>query len=116
MTHLEYDWRPPGNPFLETLASHCTLVRYDERGCGLSDRDVADISFEAMVGDLESVVDALRLERFVLLGMSQGGPVAAAYTVRHPEKVARLILHGTYARGWAKRSRAERESTKRKSP
>ena len=76
-----------------------TLVRYDERGCGLSDWKVEDLSFEAWVRDLEAVVDALGLERFPLLGISQGGPIAIAYAVRHPERVSHLVLYGGYTRG-----------------
>ena len=70
------------------------LVRYDERGNGLSDWDADDISFEAFVKNLETAVDATGLERFPLIGISQGCSVAIAYTVRHPEKVSRLILYG----------------------
>ena len=81
-----------------------SLIRYDARGNGLSDRDVEDVSFEASVGDLETVVDAARLERFALLGISQGCAVAIAYAVRHPERITNLVLVGGYARGWAKRA------------
>jgi pimeloyl-ACP methyl ester carboxylesterase len=77
-------------------------VRYDERGCGLSDWEVEDFSVETWVRDLETVVDTLGLERFPLLGLSQGGPVAITYAVRHPERVSHLILYGSYARGWWK--------------
>jgi DNA-binding SARP family transcriptional activator/pimeloyl-ACP methyl ester carboxylesterase len=100
LSHLEFDWDSPvWRHWLAGLTRHHTLVRYDERGCGLSDWDVEDFSVDAMVGDLESVIDDLGLERFPLLGVSQGGPVAIAYAVRHPEKVSHLILYGTYARG-----------------
>jgi pimeloyl-ACP methyl ester carboxylesterase len=84
----------------------CELVRYDERGTGLSDRDVADFSFDAFVRDLETVVDDCGLQRFALLGISQGAPVAIAYAVRHPERVSRLILCGGFAQGWRKRGNA----------
>ena len=104
LSHLEFDWRSPvWRHWLEELARDHLLVRYDERGCGLSDWTVEDFSFNAWVRDLESVVDALGLDRFALLGISQGGPVAITYAVRHPEKVTHLILYGTYASGWAKR-------------
>lgn len=104
LSHLEHDWRSPvWKPVLERLGRHHTLVRYDERGCGLSDRDVEDISFEAWVRDLETVVDAVGVERFPILGISQGGPIAIAYAVRHPDRVSRLILYGTYARGRLRR-------------
>ena len=82
-----------------TLSRQRLLLRYDERGCGLSDRIVADVSFEAWVNDLEAVVDAAGFDRFPLLGVSQGGAVAIAYTVRHPERVSHLILSGAYIRG-----------------
>jgi len=100
LTHLEYDWESPvWRHWLEALSAHHTLVRYDERGSGLSDWEADDLSFEAWVNDLETVVDALGLERFPLLGVSQGGPVAIAYAHRHPEKVSKLILYGTYLLG-----------------
>jgi pimeloyl-ACP methyl ester carboxylesterase/DNA-binding CsgD family transcriptional regulator len=100
LSHLEYDWLSPiWRDFLAELGEGRTLVRYDERGTGLSDRDVGDLSFEAMVGDLEALVDALDLRRFALLGMSQGGAISLAYAVRHPERVNALVLCGAYARG-----------------
>jgi pimeloyl-ACP methyl ester carboxylesterase len=80
------------------------LLRYDERGCGLSDWDVEDLSFDAWVRDLETVVDAAGCERFPLLGISQGGPVAIAYAVRHPERVSRLVLLGAFAQGRRRRA------------
>jgi pimeloyl-ACP methyl ester carboxylesterase len=91
------------------LADGRTVVRYDERGCGLSDRDVEDLSLEAWMGDLETVVDAANLDRFALLGISHGGPVAVAYSVRHPERVSHLVLYGTYARGRLRRGPSERQ-------
>lgn len=112
LSHLEHDWTSPvWRPLLERLGRHHTVIRYDERGCGLSDREVDDLSFEAWVEDLEAVVDAAGLERFPLLGVSQGGPIAIAYAARHPERVSRLILYGTYLRGRLKRdpSPSERE-------
>jgi pimeloyl-ACP methyl ester carboxylesterase/DNA-binding CsgD family transcriptional regulator len=112
LSHLEFDWTSPvWHDFLTELANGRTLVRYDERGTGLSDRGVADLSFEAMVRDLELIVDTLGLERFPVLGMSQGAAIAIAYAVRHPERVSALILCGGYARGHAHRGRtaAERE-------
>ncbi|HET7816756.1 MAG TPA: alpha/beta fold hydrolase, partial [Sphingomicrobium sp.] len=78
-------------------------VRYDERGNGLSDRDVEDLSFEAFVSDLETVVDAAGVEHFDLLGISQGAAVGIAYAVRHPGRVRRMVLVGGYATGWARR-------------
>lgn len=105
LTHLEFDWDSPvWRHWLEALSSHHRLIRYDERGCGLSDWDVEDFSLEAWVTDLEAVVDGLSLERFPLLGISQGGAVAIAYAVRHPERVTRLVLYGAYALGRLRRA------------
>jgi hypothetical protein len=104
LTHLEYDWNSPvWRHWLEGLAKHHTLVRYDQRGCGLSDWDVEDFSLDAEVQDMETVVDALGLDHFPLLGISHSGPVVIAYAVRHPEKVSHLILYGSFARGFLKR-------------
>ncbi len=110
LTHLEYDWESPvWRHWLEALATGHRFVRYDERGCGLSDRDVDDFSLEAWVADLEAVVDGLRLERFALLGISQGGAVAVAYAVRHPERVTHLVLYGAYALGRFHRSSSPKQ-------
>lgn len=104
LTHLEFDWQTPvWQHRLEAFLQNHTVIRYDERGSGLSDWDVENLSFEAWVHDLEAIVDALGLERFPLYGQSQGGPVAVAYAARHPEKVSHLILFGAYARGWLNR-------------
>jgi pimeloyl-ACP methyl ester carboxylesterase/tRNA A-37 threonylcarbamoyl transferase component Bud32 len=109
LSHLEFDWNSPvWRPWLAELSRHHTLVRYDERGCGLSDWD-ADFSLEAWVQDLETVVDAHGLERFPLLGISQGGPIAITYAVRHPERVSHLILYGSYARGRRRWIQTEQE-------
>lgn len=105
LCHLEYEWQSPvWRHWLEGLARQHTLIRYDKRGCGLSDREVADFALPAQVADLETVVDTLGLTRFPLLGLSGGGPVALAYAVRHPEQVSHLILYGSYMRGRLKRS------------
>jgi len=111
LNHLEYDWQSPvWRHLLHGLARDHRLIRYDERGNGLSDWEVEDISFEAFVSDLETVVDAAGIERFPLLGISQGCAVSIAYAVRHPERVSRLILYGGYAKGRLKRgSQANRE-------
>lgn len=104
LTHLEYEWQSPiWKPWIESLSRSHTLLRMDERGCGLSDRNAADISFEAWVRDLEAVVDAAGLGRFALLGHSQGSAIAVEYAARHPERVTHLILLGSYARGAMKR-------------
>ena len=104
LTHLEYEWQSPiwGHWWEELSANH-TVIRFDQRGSGLSDWNVEDLSFNAWVSDLEAVVEALNLERFVLLGISQGGAVAIEYIARHPEKVEKLLLYGAYARGVIKR-------------
>ena len=107
LNHLEYDWRSPvWAPLFRRLAAQCRLVRYDERGNGLSDWNVPSVSLEAFVQDLEAVVDSLGLERFALFGISQGAPVAIAYSVRHPKRVSQLILSGGFAQGWRKRGSA----------
>jgi pimeloyl-ACP methyl ester carboxylesterase/DNA-binding CsgD family transcriptional regulator len=104
MSRLEHDWSSPvWLHWLQELTRSHTLIHADERGCGLSDWDVADVSFEAWVRDLEAVVDALGIRRFPLFAMSHACPVAVAYAVRHPQRVSRLVLHGGYARGWLKR-------------
>jgi pimeloyl-ACP methyl ester carboxylesterase len=100
LSHLQHDWESPvWRHFLEDLGSFATLIRYDERGHGLSDWDVEDHSLEARVGDLEAVADHAGLDRFALMAMSQGGPVAIAYTQRHPGRVARLLFYSSYAAG-----------------
>jgi pimeloyl-ACP methyl ester carboxylesterase/DNA-binding winged helix-turn-helix (wHTH) protein len=105
ITHLDYDWQSPvWRHWLVGLAQQRMLVRYDERGCGLSDHDVKDFSLDAWVQDLEAVVDDLGLERFPLLGVSQGGAVAVAYAARHPERVSRLVLFGAYVEGRMRRA------------
>lgn len=106
LSHLSYSWQSPvwRHWFRELSARH-TLVHYDERGSGMSDWDVDDVSFESWVTDLETVVEAAGLERFPLLGVSQGGPVAISYAVRHPERVSHLVLYGTFARGRQTRAR-----------
>lgn len=108
LSHLEYDWESPiWKHFYAALADDRTLVRYDARGNGLSDWDVQDFSFDTFVCDLEFVVNASGVERFALLGISQGCAVSIAYAVRHPERVSHLILYGGYARGHSKQGSLE---------
>lgn len=100
LSHIEYDWQSPITaPFLHALAVRSHFIRYDGRGVGLSDRDVPEISFVTFQNDLEAVVDGLELERFALLGTSQGAAIAVAYAARNPKRVSKLILHGSYALG-----------------
>jgi pimeloyl-ACP methyl ester carboxylesterase len=99
MTHLGYDIESPvWKHWVRDLSLKNRFIRYDERGCGLSDWDAPDFTFDDWVADLESVVEALGLERFPLLGVSQGGAVAVAYAARHPDRVSHLVLCGAYAR------------------
>ena len=108
LSHLEFDWSSPiWRHLLAEFARDHRFIRYDERGNGLSDWKVADLSFDAFVEDLEAVVEAAGVDRFPLLGISQGGAVAIAYAVRYPERVSRLILYGAYAQGWAARANPE---------
>ena len=108
LNHLEFDWESPvWRPWLRELTRANCLVRYDERGNGLSDWDPADLTFESFVDDLESVVEAAGLYRFDLLGISQGAPVAIAYSLRYPGRIRRMVLLGGYTRGWALRLQGE---------
>jgi len=110
LSHLAYDWESPvWQHWLAELSRRFRLVRYDERGCGLSDWDVGRFSLDDWVDDLETVVDAAGLDRFPLLGISQGGPVAIAYAVRHPERVTHLVLLGSFAQGRRKSARTPDE-------
>jgi pimeloyl-ACP methyl ester carboxylesterase len=100
LTHLEHDWNSPiWRPILDMLDSKHKVVRYDQRGNGLSDWNVEDFSLDRFVEDLEAVADAAGLDRFALYGSSQGAPVAIAYACRRPERVSHLILHGGYLKG-----------------
>jgi class 3 adenylate cyclase/pimeloyl-ACP methyl ester carboxylesterase len=102
--HLEYDWEfPILRPYLLGLAKDRTLVRYDARGNGLSDWDVTEISLDAWVNDMETVADSAGLDRFPLVGFSQGCAVSIAYAVRHPERVSHLVLYGGFVTGQNKR-------------
>jgi pimeloyl-ACP methyl ester carboxylesterase/DNA-binding SARP family transcriptional activator len=101
LNHLELDWDSPiwGRTF-QSYADGRRFIRYDERGNGLSDWEVEDLTFDAFVQDLETVVDSLALDRFPLIGMSQGCAVSVEYAVRHPERVSALVLLSGYANGW----------------
>jgi pimeloyl-ACP methyl ester carboxylesterase/DNA-binding CsgD family transcriptional regulator len=105
LSHLEHDWASPvWSHLVQALSQRGRFVRYDERGCGLSDWQVPDLGFESWVRDLETVAGASGERRFALLGISQGAAVAVAYAARHPEQVTHLVLHGGYARGRLVRS------------
>jgi pimeloyl-ACP methyl ester carboxylesterase/DNA-binding CsgD family transcriptional regulator len=108
-THLEYDWHTPiWRHLLDELARDHTLLRFDQRGCGLSDPDPADLSFEGWLRDLEAVVDAAGFDRFAVFGMSQGAAIGIEYAARHPERVTHLALLGGFARGKLKRDDSQR--------
>jgi pimeloyl-ACP methyl ester carboxylesterase/DNA-binding CsgD family transcriptional regulator len=114
VNHLQHDLvNPVWRNWIEALSRDYTLVRYDESGCGLSDWEVPELSFQVWVRDLEAVVEAASLARFSLLGISQGAAIAIAYAVRHPERVERMVLYGGYARGRLNRdlTAAEREAS-----
>jgi pimeloyl-ACP methyl ester carboxylesterase/DNA-binding SARP family transcriptional activator len=104
LTHLEHDWRSPvWHHWMRELSTGRRLVRYDQRGNGLSDWNAEDLSFAACQRDLAAVVDAVGIARFPMLGISQGCASAVAYAAENPERVSRLVLFGGYARGWAMR-------------
>jgi pimeloyl-ACP methyl ester carboxylesterase/DNA-binding CsgD family transcriptional regulator len=105
LSHLEYEWESPvWRHWIRFFSDHFRFVRYDERGCGMSDWNVGEFSLPRWVGDLEAVADAaLPQGAFPLLGVSQGAAISIAYAVKHPERVSRLLLYGGYARGWALR-------------
>jgi pimeloyl-ACP methyl ester carboxylesterase len=110
LTHLRFDsmsavWRH----WVRDLSRRHRLIRYDERGCGMSDWDVEDVSFDAWERDLEAVVEHLGVQRFALLGISQGGAVAASYAARNPERVSHLVLYGTFPLGRRVRAFSEEE-------
>jgi pimeloyl-ACP methyl ester carboxylesterase/DNA-binding winged helix-turn-helix (wHTH) protein len=110
MTHLGYDIESPvWRHWVRDLALRHTFIRYDERGCGLSDWSATDFSFDDWVSDLESVVEALGLDSFPLMGVSQGGAVAVAYAARHPQRVTKLVLCSAYARGRGARAVGDEE-------
>ena len=113
LNHLEHDWKSPvWAPRLAELTAHYTLTRYDGRGCGLSERNVKDLTFDACLCDLEAVVDAAELKQFILLGCCQGTGLAIAYAARHPDRVSHLILYGAFARGRMKRNPSPKTSTR----
>ena len=113
MSHLDYDRQSPvWRHWVRELSRGHTLVRYDERGCGLSDRQFEGTpTLDSYVGDMAAVVDAAGLERFAMFGLSGGGPVAMEFAARNPERVSQLVLCGTYARGRYRRGKVEAEQS-----
>ena len=110
LNHLEYDWESPvWRHLFRGLSRDHTLIRYDARGNGMSDWDVDELSLDAWVSDLETVVDTAGVERFPLVGISQGCAVAVSYAVRHPERVSHLVLYGGFALGGKRRAPQEKE-------
>ncbi len=104
-SHLENEWDCLAYcHWLELLGRRHTLIRYDTRGCGLSDRDDVEYSMQHLSEDLEAVVEAAGIKRFDLVGMTGGGALAVTYAVRHPEAVSRMVLYGTFAQGRLTRS------------
>ncbi len=102
LTHLQHDYDSIiFKHWVQDLSQELRYIRYDERGNGLSDWDITDFSFEKMILDLETVVDAMALERFALLGISQGASISIAYAHRHPDRVSCIVIYGGYAVGWA---------------
>ncbi len=111
LTHLEYEWESPvWRHWIRFFSDHFRFVRYDERGCGMTDQNVGDLSLDRWVEDLEAVVEAAGVSGPIcLLGISQGGPICVSYAVKHPERVSHLVLYGAYARGVFRRDDPDRE-------
>ena len=110
LTHVDHDWHSPvWRHWMVELSRRHRLIRYDERGSGLSDWDISAPTFDSWVHDLETVVDEVGLEHFPLLGISQGSAVAIAYAARHPERVTRLVLYGGYVQGRLVRATSEED-------
>jgi len=98
ISHLELDWQGPGRATIERMAEHFTYVRFDKRGTGLSDREAEDVGVEAHLRDLEAVIAHAGATKFALTAFSEGGPPSMVYAARHPERVTRMVLTGTFAR------------------
>jgi pimeloyl-ACP methyl ester carboxylesterase/DNA-binding CsgD family transcriptional regulator len=100
LSHLELAWQSLSwQPWLDAFSREFRSLRYDQRGCGLSDRDTQDLSFEAWIRDFESTIDAAGFQQFSILATCQGGPIAIEYAARHPRRVRKIVLYGTYALG-----------------
>jgi len=110
LSHLQFDWQSPvWRHYLVEFGRFATVIRFDERGHGLSDREVTDFSPSARLADLEAVVDDAGFDEFALMAMAQGGPIAIEYAVKHPERVTRLMLYGSYAGAMANATDEDRE-------
>ena len=111
LSHLEFEWESPiFRHWIRFFADHFHFVRYDERGCGMTDWDARNLGLERWTADLEEVIEAANIdEPFTLMGLSQGGATCLSYAARHPERVSRLILYGSYARGMWRRGNPEAE-------
>lgn len=110
LSHVDYDLESPvWRPWLHALSARNRFVRYDPRGCGLSDRHVADLSVATWDEDLEAVAATIEEPRFVLLGLSQGGSLAIQYALNHPERVSHLVLMNAYGQGARTRARTDAE-------
>jgi pimeloyl-ACP methyl ester carboxylesterase/DNA-binding CsgD family transcriptional regulator len=113
LTHLEHQWRSLAwRPWLDIFTRDYKLLRHDSRGCGLSDRNSDNLSFETWIRDLECVIDAARYQRFAMVGTCWGGAIAIEYAARHPEQVTHLVLYGSYAQGRLRRTNSALEADK----
>jgi len=104
LTHLELDWHSPvWRPTLDALGQGHAMIRYDQRGTGLSDRNIERLGVDAFAEDMKAVADACGLDRFPIVASSQGAPIAVRFAAEHPERVSCLVFWGGYAEGWAVR-------------
>jgi pimeloyl-ACP methyl ester carboxylesterase/DNA-binding CsgD family transcriptional regulator len=112
LTHLEYEWESPvWRHWIRFFSDNFRYIRYDERGCGMTDRNIGDLSLERWVADVEDIVAAADIRQpFSLLGISQGAAICVAYAVKHPERVSKLVLYGGYTRGPFRRGDPDRAS------
>ncbi len=114
LSHIEYDWQSPvSRHWIGEFTRRHMLLRVDPRGIGMSQWDVEDLSFEAIVRDVEAAVDAAGLQNFAMVGNSGGAAVAIAYAARHPERVNRLFVWGSYCRGALRRGEPTAEQIER---